>query len=353
MSLSLPICTSEGASSNERAMIQLQLADGIQMDRMMPHFAAAAIRRRYTSSSVRRRWRWMAPPSALYYPLRSLLRWMICRTPFRDATRLRTAAINVCLMNPRSVGRVTVVYHRDDDEDDDDDDDDEDRSRPSSDPRADASRKCYTRSSSERLSGCRVIIDPGYLTDPRDVEALWAGWRASSEIMRRRFGRCTEILPGYFLMTVFALASFASALIDWLVSHSWHGSSFERKESWSRGIGSMSNRPLWFSGFVAEFANPYYHWCGTCAMGEDITEGNDATEQYQSRKTNRDEIASGDRASSFVVDERLCVRGIAGLRICDASVFPACISAPTALTCAALGHIASSFILDADRVIKK
>ncbi|KAL3793578.1 hypothetical protein ACHAW5_002858 [Stephanodiscus triporus] len=218
MSLDLPIRTSEGASSNERAMIQLQLADGIQMDRMMPHFAAAAIRRRCTSSS------------ALYYPLRSLLRWMIC---------------------------------------------------------------------------------------------------------------------------LFSLASVASSLIDWLVSHSWHGSSFERKESWSRGIGTMSDRPLWFSGFVAEFANPYYHWCGTCAMGEDTAEGKDATEQHQSRTSTRDEIASGDHASSFVVDERLCVRGIAGLRICDASIFPACISAPTALTCAALGHVASAFILDADRVIEK
>ena len=48
--------------------------------------------------------------------------------------------------------------------------------------------------------------------------------------------------------------------------------------------------------------------------------------------------------SGFVVDEHLCVRGIACLRVCDASVFPGCISAPTALTCAALGRAASAVI---------
>ena len=106
----------------------------------------------------------------------------------------------------------------------------------------------------------------------------------------------------------------------------------------------MCDRPSWFSVYVAEFANPFYHWCGSCAMGEEVADGSDATGKQGSKTTGRD-------GSSFVVDERLCVRGNAGLRICDASVFPACISAPTALTCAALGYAASAFILDSDREI--
>jgi choline dehydrogenase-like flavoprotein len=45
-----------------------------------------------------------------------------------------------------------------------------------------------------------------------------------------------------------------------------------------------------------------------------------------------------------VVDEFLRLRGISGLCVCDASVFP-CITVPTALTCAALGHASAEFIL--------
>ena len=312
---------------SDRARIQLQLADGGQMDRMIPHFAAAAIRR----------WR------RSYHCFRRVRGSLIRHLPFWDASRL--AAINICLMNPRSVGRVTVVCRRDDD-DDDDGDNEEDRQEWSSDPNAVAPRKCHTRSFPTRLSNCRVIIDPGYLTDPWDVDALYAGWRVSSEIKRHRFRGCTEILPGRLLTTVFALASLASSLIGWLASHFWYGTCVERKERCGGVIGCTSDTPSWFSVYVAEFANPYYHWCGTCAMGEDATEDTDG------RMTDRDEISTCDRLSSFVVDERLCLRGIVGLRICDASVFPACISAPTALTCAALGHAASTFILDADREIE-
>ena len=335
MTLNLPMNAVVGGSSSstttrdfcgrmsDRARIQLQLADGGQMDRMIPHFAAAAMRR----------WRWSCH---CFLRVRGFL---IRRLPFWDAARL--AAINVCLMNPRSVGRVTIVCPRDDNDDDDDDgDNEEDRRECLSDPNGVAPRKCHTRSLPTRLSNCRVIIDPGYLTDPWDVDALYAGWRVSSEIKRHRFRGCTEILPGRFLATVFALASLASSLIGWLASHFWYGICVDRKERCGGVIGCMSDRPSWFSAYVAEFANPYYHWCGTCAMGEDATEDTDG------RMTDRDEISSGDHLSLFVVDERLLVRGIVGLRICDASVFPACISAPTALTCAALGHAASTFILD-------
>lgn len=252
-----------------------------------------------------------------------------------------TAAINVCLMNPRSKGRVTVVRLRNND-DDNDEEDVRKREGQSSDPCAVPRRECHVRSTPTRLSNCRVMIDPGYLTDPWDVDALWAGFGASSKIKRHWFGGCTEILPGRHLAIVFALVSFASSLIGWLMSHFWHAALVEGKRNSIR----ILNRPRWFSVYVAEFANPFYHWCGTCAMGEDVMEGSDgAMGEHGSKTTCR------DGASLLVVDKRLCVRGNKGLRICDASVFPACISAPTVLTCAALGYAASAFILDSDREI--
>lgn len=62
-----------------------------------------------------------------------------------------------------------------------------------------------------------------------------------------------------------------------------------------------------FRMFAQEMCQPYYHWCGTCAIGS-------------------------------VVDEELRVPGVKGLRVCDASVMPSLPSAPTTLTCAAIGY---------------
>ena len=94
----------------------------------VPHFAAAAIRR--VSRSSRPFWssstvddhREMSSSAcrqqSYYYQLHSLLRSMIRRSPFQNAARKRTAAINVCLMNPRSKGLVSVVRHGNNDDDD-------------------------------------------------------------------------------------------------------------------------------------------------------------------------------------------------------------------------------------------
>ena len=46
----------------------------------------------------------------------------------------------------------------------------------------------------------------------------------------------------------------------------------------------------------------------------------------------------------YVVNDRLMVKGYKGLRICDASVFPTCISGPTALACASLGYATAQII---------
>ena len=93
--------------------------------------------------------------------------------------------------------------------------------------------------------------------------------------------------------------------------------------------------PKWFLQYASEFSNPYYHWCGTCAMG-----GED-------RKAGSKWNAVG--VGSSVVNEHLCVRGLSNLRVCDASVFPNSVSTPMALTCAALGHAASSSLLKFDK----
>ena len=140
-------------------------------------------------------------------------------------------------------------------------------------------RRNGNRSSS--LDDVEVLVNPGYLTNEKDTKALHAGWKASDVLVERHYRSCIEILPGIL----------------------------RRKHDW-------------LSNFAKEFAVPYYHWVGTCAMGE----------------------VAGNNDNEFVVNDKLQVMRVQNLRVCDASVFPRCISAPTALTCAGIGLALSSFL---------
>ena len=329
LSMNIPV-----NDSTDHASIQLQLADGGQMDYMIPHFVAGA---------VRRHWPLFFPSVfdltspilpiivTLFYLLRSFL-WLVLRLPpFNWLVRHHMSTLNVCLMNPQSVGKVTVSATCQDNNDDDD---------------VDGDMGCQRiRNTTPRLSNCQILIDPGYLTSSQDVDALWLGWCASSDIIKQRqlFVGCVEILPGsllYILFTIFTLISYTTSCIAWLIgSHYYHDKTMNESNSSSSSSSSSNSsneRPAWFSNYVAEFVNPYYHWCGTCAMG-----GEEDDIVIDGKNHN-----NVNASLSSVVDENLCVRGILGLRICDASVFPDSISAPTALTCAALGYVAASEIFD-------
>ncbi|KAL7467196.1 hypothetical protein ACHAXS_007503 [Conticribra weissflogii] len=292
------------------AKIQLQLADGIQMDTMIPHFAACIIRRHWTISSFSygniRLPRGFV--SFLFQILRRLLKSMLqLFPPVGELVRRHTATVNICLMNPRSTGRVTISSKRP--------------------PRTGGtSGERFTR-----LSDCRVIVDPSYLSDARDIDALYSGWKASSDIKRLWYGSCIEILPGCIFLTL-----------------SWLFSIFRRLKYlfYAPGVVRPSTKETstsigWFPFYAAEFVMPYYHWCGTCAMGEESADNVLHDGPSEGRNAGRDAEAK----ETFVVDETLCVRGLNGLRVCDASVFPTCISAPTALTCAAVGYVASGILI--------
>jgi choline dehydrogenase len=71
--------------------------------------------------------------------------------------------------------------------------------------------------------------------------------------------------------------------------------------------------------YVRAAAHSAFHYCGTCRMGADPTS---------------------------VVDPWLRVRGVEGLRIADASVMPAIVSANTNATTIMIGERASDLILD-------
>ena len=281
-------------SSSPDAKMQIQLADGIQMDYMIPHFAVGALRREWVLPfGVHLPIYWM---QSNFHQVREVFRLFFCIPIFAKWMKLRFASLNLCLLNPKSVGRVTV-------------------------------RTKKGNKSGIRLSDCEVKIDPNYLSDAQDVASLWRGWNFTSEMKQNLFSRGgIEILPGFLFLTGFFICNVLNSALHWMkvmLGGKLH-------DTYDHQVCDIA--PLWFRQYAAEFSNPYYHWSGTCAMG-----GGEEDED----PTNA-EPSNGES----VVDEHLCVRGLGNLRVCDASVFPNLISAPTALTCAALGHAASSFIFE-------
>ena len=284
------------------AKMQLQLADGSQMDYMIPHFAAAALRRRWALPivDIELSFTWIR---WIFRSVRAFLRAFFGIPIFSRWVKSHTTSLNLCLLNPKSVGRVTV--------------------------KSNSRLKPYTR-----LSECNILIDPNYLSDSSDVESLWRGWTFSGRVRQRQLLNkwCIEILPGCILTIGVAIYSLVGSTIYWikvLLGGKMHDDKKKVQNNCDESV------PKWFLQYASEFSNPYYHWCGTCAMGE------------EDGKAGSKRNAGG--GGSSVVDDHLCVRGLSNLRVCDASVFPNSVSTPMALTCAALGHAASSTLLTFDK----
>jgi choline dehydrogenase-like flavoprotein len=137
-----------------------------------------------------------------------------------------------------------------------------------------------------RRSDLDIDINLGYLEDEADVRAMMKGWIAADCVVNLLGG--IEFFPGPLVRR------FYSYCLDW----------------------------GWFKRFARSSCLPYFHWCGTCAM---VT-------------------ASRENEQTCVVDSQLRVKSFLSLRVCDASVFPTTLSAPPALTCAAMGHLLGSIL---------
>ncbi len=156
-----------------------------------------------------------------------------------------------------------------------------------------------------RRSNVQPMIDLAYVQDSNDVESLLSGWRASDKIVQAIGGWC-ELFPGPLIRSFGWNRNHRTASLVPL-----NGPLVTTTSSTLQSVVDPTRWRL----FAQSACLPYYHWCGTCAM-----------------PTLRGDI------DDWVVDVDLRVREFERLRICDASVFPSTISAPTALSCAALGN---------------
>jgi choline dehydrogenase-like flavoprotein len=142
-----------------------------------------------------------------------------------------------------------------------------------------------------RVSDLNIHIHLGYMSHDKDIQRFMTAFQASTEVYQdpASTGRW-EVFPGPLVRNIWGTNR----------SSSWH--------------------PQRFALFARAFVRPYFHWMGTCKMVEQAPD------------------------DDWVVDDQFRIRGVQHLRICDASIFPTLISAPTALTCAALGHVLASFL---------
>ncbi|MGW8203581.1 GMC family oxidoreductase [Sphingomonas bisphenolicum] len=129
----------------------------------------------------------------------------------------------------------------------------------------------------------KPVIDPNFFADPYDMKTLIAGFREARRIFAQP-----------------ALAAMTGAEIE-------------------PGIQHQSDAEI--DAALRKIVNTAYHPTGTCKMGPDS-----------------DPMA--------VVDGRLRVRGISGLRVVDASVMPAIISGNTSAPTMMIAQRAAGFILE-------
>ena len=143
-----------------------------------------------------------------------------------------------------------------------------------------------------RLSQFDILVNPGYLSNKADITRIKNSWEVLDHISRHWFSNCNEIIPGSGYKKIY-------------------------------GNGYVQR-------YSADFGLPFFHFSGSIAMKVD--------------SPTNDNRSNDDDDYSFVVDEKLNVRGVVNLYVCDASVLPSNISGPTALTCLGLGFVASSLI---------
>lgn len=129
----------------------------------------------------------------------------------------------------------------------------------------------------------KPVIDPNFFADPYDMATLIAGFRAARQIFAQ---------PALAAMTGAEIEPGADVQTDAQIDHA-----------------------------LRQIVNTAYHPTGTCKMGPDS-----------------DPMA--------VVDGRLRVRGVAGLRVVDASVMPEIISGNTSAPTMMIAQRAAAFILE-------
>lgn len=266
------------------ANAQISFIDSTAYPDLVPHMMACALRFRIDPDSVPGG-HWINTLLDYFFQfIRILFQILIHYTPVYWIVRYCVTTFGVFLMNAESVGKITVVVHKTEEHDDNNNN-------------KHSATETKQDSPPLRRRQLQPVIDLNYLSHPNDMEKFENAWIASDSAYDT--SSMLEFLPGKFV------------------------------RSWMSDPPCL--HPRRFEIFAKAMVLPYFHWMGTCAM--------------QTRTLPNNKAKNNNEDDSYVVDANFCVRGVRNLRICDASIFPTLISAPPALTCAALGAILAEKII--------
>ena len=252
-----------------KARVYFKVVDGTSTSTIIPYVIASYFHRAFTTSTyldyknILNRLL-----SIVYHLVRATLSIMFQLNPLRWILSHYTSQILLCLLNPESTGSITIkrrtskIMHSD-------------------------------RINVDRLSDFKIFVNPGYLTDTKDMDRIQNSWNVLLQVSKEWFSNCFEILPG-------------------IGYRSLHGEQYIHQ-------------------YAADFGLPYFHFSGSLAM------------KSSQPFTKNDEGECND-LRPFIVEDNFTVRNVANLHICDASVIPGNISAPTASTCLGLGFIFANYL---------
>jgi len=246
-----------GEKSHCTSRVMFTLTDGSSSVAILPSVISGFFRRK---CSFKPPWSCNVVNKLLQIASNSLfimLSFLLSISSIRYLFSIYTMQFLVCLMNPSSKGSIKIRKKQ---------------RHSDADMLFNAGMSCYYPE-----------IDPQYLSDESDCRRLGTGWRVLRRFTRQWSLGKVEVLPGILYRVLFG-----SVLL---------------------------------TRYHADFALPFYHWSGTCAMKCSLVDEKD-----------------------YVVDEQLRVRNIVNLYICDASVNPDILSVPPALTLAAMGLASSEII---------
>ena len=178
----------------------------------------------------------------------------------------------------------------------------------------------------------KVLIDPNYLAEEEDVQVFVDGFKLMRKILSTaplKDHVQEEINPGMFecydsldvfqsYHTLSRVICFENITVISFVSQEKKSLSYQHSNTTTGTDKVQTDEEI--RDFVRDNATTIFHPTGTCRMGP-----------------------SND--SEAVVDSRLCVHGIQGLRVADASIMPEIVGANTNVPAIAIGERASSFIL--------
>jgi choline dehydrogenase-like flavoprotein len=148
------------------------------------------------------------------------------------------------------------------------------------------------------------VVDPNFFADPEDVTVLSEAMVLSNEIIMEGAGT-KDIIKGPFPAGILHSIAISGGETDWLADSKHH---------------TWTNRDDWVE-HIRQYAGTGYHPVGTCKMGREDD-------------------------STAVVDNRLRVFGVKGLRVADCSIMPTLNGGHTQMPAYAIGEKAARLIIE-------